>query len=55
MIEPRTVRQAFLGEPVEEVMAMVKWALKHEGEAGIRPREDPTRLGKEARTGLLED
>ena len=33
LIEPKTVRQAFLGEPVEEVMAMVKWSLKHEGEA----------------------
>jgi hypothetical protein len=33
LIEPKTVRQVFLGEPVEEVMAMVKWALKHEGEA----------------------
>src|SRR5215212_2893077 len=33
LIEPKTARQIFLGEPVEEVMAMVKWALKHEGEA----------------------
>ena len=33
LIEAKTTRQVFLGEPVEEVMAMVKWALKHEGEA----------------------
>ena len=26
-------RQVFLGEPVEEVLAMVKWTLKHEGDA----------------------
>jgi hypothetical protein len=38
-VEPKTVRQAFLGEPVEEVMAMVKWALKHEGEAEFAPEK----------------
>jgi hypothetical protein len=32
LIEVKITRQAFLGEPGEEVMAMVKWALKHEGE-----------------------
>jgi hypothetical protein len=36
-VEPKVIRQAFLGEPVEEVMAMVKWALKHEGEAEFDP------------------
>jgi hypothetical protein len=39
LIEPKTVRQAFLGEPVEEVMAMVKWVLKHEGEAEFDPKK----------------
>jgi hypothetical protein len=39
LIEPKTVRQAFLGEPVEEVLAMVKWALKHEGEAEFDPEK----------------
>jgi hypothetical protein len=39
LIEPKTTRQAFLGEPVEEVMAMVKWALKHEGEADFDPEK----------------
>jgi hypothetical protein len=24
------IRQAFIGEPVEEVLAMVRWALSHE-------------------------
>ena len=32
LIETKTTRRAFLGEPVEEVLAMVKWSLKHEGE-----------------------
>ena len=39
LIEPKTTRQVFLGEPVDEVMAMVKWALKHEGEAEFAPEK----------------
>ena len=37
LIEPKVARQAFLGEPVEEVLAMAGWALKHEGEANFDP------------------
>jgi hypothetical protein len=37
LIEPKIARQAFLGEPVEEVMAMAEWAFKHEGEAEFNP------------------
>ncbi len=37
LIEAKTVRQAFLGEPVEEVMAMAGWVLKHEGEETFDP------------------
>ena len=39
MVEAKVARQAFLGEPVEEVMAMTEWALKHEGEAGFDPEQ----------------
>ena len=39
LIEPKVVRQVFLGEPVEEVVAMVKWTLKHEGETGFDPEK----------------
>jgi|SRR5215203_3023361 len=39
LIEPKIVRQVFLGEPVHEVLAMVEWALKHEGEAGFDPKK----------------
>ena len=35
LIESKVTRQVFLGEPVEEVLAMVKWSLKHEGEASF--------------------
>jgi hypothetical protein len=37
LIESKVARQVFLGEPVEEVLAMVKWTLKHEGEASFDP------------------
>jgi hypothetical protein len=37
LIEPKSARQALLGEPVDQVMAMVKWSLKHEGEAEFDP------------------
>jgi hypothetical protein len=37
LIEAKDARQAFLGEPVEEVMVMVKWVLKHEGEEEFNP------------------
>ena len=32
---PQPIRNAFLGEPVEEVLEMVRWALKHEQDAGF--------------------
>jgi hypothetical protein len=37
LIESKVTRQAFLGAPVEEVLAMAEWALKHEGEATFDP------------------
>jgi hypothetical protein len=39
LIECKTTRQVFLGEPVEEVLAMAEWALKHEGEVGFDPEK----------------
>ena len=35
LCEPWPIRDAFLGEPAEEVLEMVRWALKHEGDAGF--------------------
>ena len=29
------IRDAFIGEPVEEVLEMVRWALKHEQDEGF--------------------
>jgi len=39
MIEAKVARQTFLGEPVEEVLAMAEWALKHEDEAEFDAEE----------------
>jgi hypothetical protein len=39
LIEAKVARQAFLCEPVEEVMAMAEWVLKHEGEAEFDPEK----------------
>ena len=39
LIEPNIARQVFLGESVQEVLAMVEWALKHEGETGFDPEK----------------
>jgi hypothetical protein len=55
LVEPKIARQAFLGEPVEEVMARAEWALKHEGEAGFDSERIPASLGTEERPRILED
>lgn len=39
LVEAKTARQAFLGEPVEEVLAMAEWALGHEAEVEFDPEE----------------
>jgi hypothetical protein len=35
MCDEEPVRQAFIGEPVEEVLAMVRWALSHQDDEGF--------------------
>ncbi len=35
LCEEEPVRDAFIGEPAEEALEMVRWALKHEGDAGF--------------------
>lgn len=39
LVEVKIIRQAFLGEPVKEVLTMAEWALKHEGEAEFDPEK----------------
>ncbi len=35
LCDPEPIRDAFIGEPVEEVLEMVRWALKHEADEGF--------------------
>ncbi len=35
LCDPGPIRDAFLGEPVEEVLEMVRWAIKHEEDPGF--------------------
>jgi hypothetical protein len=35
MCDEEPIRNAFIGEPVEEVLAMVRWALSHEDDEGF--------------------
>jgi hypothetical protein len=35
LCDPRSIRDAFLGEPVEEILEMVRWAIKHEADPGF--------------------
>ena len=35
LCEPGPIHDAFIGEPVEEVLEMTRWALSHEDEEGF--------------------
>ena len=35
LCDPQPIQNAFLGEPVEEALEMVRWALKHEDDPGF--------------------
>jgi hypothetical protein len=35
MCDEEPIRDAFIGEPIEEVLAMVRWALSHEDDEGF--------------------
>src|SRR3712207_953771 len=35
LCEPGPIEDAFIGEPVEEALEMVRWALKHEQDPGF--------------------
>ena len=35
LCEVGPIREAFVGEPVEEALEMVRWALRHEGDEGF--------------------
>ena len=37
LCDDEPIHDAFIGEPVEEVLAMVRWALSHEDDKGFDP------------------
>jgi hypothetical protein len=46
------IHDAFIGEPVEEVLEMVRWALSHEDDEGFDPAEVLTSWAKKRRRGV---
>jgi hypothetical protein len=35
LCDPQPIQDAFLGEPVEEILEMVRWAIRHERDEGF--------------------
>jgi hypothetical protein len=46
------IHDAFIGEPAEEVLEMVRWALKHEEDEGFDPAEVLTSWAKKRKRGV---
>jgi len=46
MCDRAPIHDAFIGEPAEEVLEMVRWALSHEGEEGFNTAEVLTSWAK---------
>jgi hypothetical protein len=47
----KPINDAFIGEPVEEVLEMVRWALKHEDDEGFDPAKVLTEWAKKRKRG----
>ena len=46
------IRNAFIGEPVEDVLAMVRWTLSHEDDEGFNPAKVLTNWAKKRNRGV---
>jgi hypothetical protein len=51
MCDEEPIREAFIGEPVEEVLAMVRWALSHEDDEGFDPEKVLTQWAQKRERG----
>jgi hypothetical protein len=51
LCEEQAIREAFIGEPVEEVLEMVRWALSHEDDEGFDPARVLTAWAKKRGRG----
>jgi hypothetical protein len=52
MCEKKPIRNAFIGEPVEEVLAMVRWSLSHEDDEGFDPAKVLTNWAQKRERGV---
>jgi hypothetical protein len=52
MCDEEPMRNAFIGEPVEEVLAMVRWALSHEDDEGFDPTKVLTDWARKRERGV---
>ena len=55
LCEEEPIRKAFIGEPVEEVLEMVRWALKHEDDDGFDAAKVLTSWAKKRGRGAWSD
>jgi hypothetical protein len=55
LCEEEPIRNAFIGEPVEEVLEMVRWALKHEDDEGFDAAKVLTGWAKKRKRGAWSD
>jgi hypothetical protein len=51
MCDEEPIRKAFIGEPVEEVLAMVRWALSHEDDEGFDTQKVLTQWAQKRERG----
>ena len=51
LCDEEAIRDAFIGEPVEEVLAMVRWALSHQDDEGFATAEVLTNWARKRERG----
>ncbi len=52
LCDAEPIRKAFIGEPAEEVLEMVRWALKHEQDKGFDAAKVLTSWAKKRKRGV---
>jgi len=55
MCDPEPIHDAFIGEPAEEVLEMVRWALSHEDDEGFATAEVLASWAKKRGRGAWSD
>ncbi len=55
MCDEDPIRNAFIGEPLEEVLAMVRWALSHEDDEGFDAAKVLTSWAKKRKRGAWSE